>query len=65
MPTYTVTGLVTVTCWTEVEADSPEEAILIAKQRYVAEHHIDGSFEVEDYFHFDNDGTPTELRIEK
>lgn len=54
----------TVSCWTEVEAETAEAAQRIAANRDAAEHHIDGTFEVEECWHFDNDGTPEDLTVE-
>lgn len=65
MPTYRIGALVTVSCWTEVEAASPEEASEIAKSRDMAEHHIDGSYTEDECWHFDNGGTPDDLRVEE
>lgn len=66
---YTITGRMTVSCWTEVEAESKEEALKIANERanndYVAPPEISGTYEVNEYFHFDTDGTPLNLEIEE
>lgn len=67
---YTITGKMTVSCWTEVEAESPEEALKIAQERanneQVASVPIfSGSNPVDESFHFSNDGTPLNLEIEE
>ena len=61
---YMVHGLITVSCWTEVEANSKAEALEIAASRDMAEHHIDGSYPQDECWHFDNDGEPEMLRLE-
>lgn len=65
MTTYNVSGTVTVSCFTEVEADSPEEAIRIAASRSIADIHIDGSYELSECFHIDADGEPQGLHAEE
>lgn len=62
---YKITGIVSVSCYTEVEADTPEEALRIAMRRPLADIHIDGGNDVTECFHIDNDGEPTQLRIEE
>jgi len=66
---YGITGIMTVSCWTEVEADSPEEALKIARER--AEDEMVASLNaspftspVAETFHFQNDGVPSDLEIE-
>lgn len=63
MTTYYITGKVTVSCWTTVEADSEEEALEIAKNRELAGFEISGSYPENDCFHLDNDGIPYDLSI--
>ena len=65
MTTYSVQAKVTVSCWTEVEADSKAEALRIASKRDLAEIFMDGSSEVSECWHMDADGTPGELRIDE
>lgn len=60
---YLVSAVMTVSCWTEVEADSFDEAIEIASGRSVAEHHIDGGQLESECWVFDNDGEPTEYLV--
>ncbi len=43
MNTYIVSGTITVSCWTLVEADSEEEAVKIASGREIAQFQIDDS----------------------
>lgn len=63
---YTVRGVMTVSCWTEVEADSPEAALEIAEQREVGGLSISAIYPDEDEcFHFDSDGVPFDLSVEK
>lgn len=45
MNTYIVSGTITVSCWTLVEADSEEEAVKIASGREIAQFQIDDSYE--------------------
>jgi hypothetical protein len=58
---FLVTAHVTVSCYTEVEADSPEEAINIAEGRGLAEVIIDSPYSIGECWHMDNDGVPFEL----
>jgi len=46
MTTYSVLAKVTVSCWTEVEADSESEALRIASNREIAGIFMDESSEV-------------------
>jgi len=64
MQKFQINGKVTVSCWTVVEAETPEQALEIAKRRELCGFHIDGTYEDTDSFIFDNDGTPFELTIE-
>lgn len=62
---FMVNGIVTVSCWTEVEADSEQEAIEIASERQLAQLcHNPWSDSASECFHFEADGEPTELRAE-
>lgn len=65
MKKYTVEGLVTVSCFTKVQAESEEEAIKIAKDRELATFHIDRLYSKDEYFHFFDDGIPFDLKIDK
>jgi len=64
MPSYRIAAKVTVSCWTEVEAASEDEAKQIAASRDLAEFHTDGSFSVDESWHMDADGVPFDLRVE-
>lgn len=64
MKTYKVSGTVTVSCWTEVEASSEEEAMKIAYRRELAGFSIDGSYPVDECWHIDADGTPDNLKVD-
>ena len=48
---YQVNGTITVSCWTEVEADSEGEAIEIANARPMADVLIDGGYPVDECWH--------------
>jgi len=63
---YVVHGMVTVSCWTHVEADSPEEAREIAEARELADL-CHGPFDVpcDEAFHFTGDGTAYALCVEE
>lgn len=61
---FKISGHVTVSCWTEVEAETEEEAKRIASDRMLAEHNIDGGSDIDECWHFDNDGTPSNISIE-
>ncbi len=63
MAIFKISATVTVSCWTEVEASTEEEAKHIAARRTLAESHIDGSYPVDECWHFDTDGEPTNIRI--
>lgn len=65
MKTFKISGLVTVSCYTEVEAESAAAALEIAASRQIADFHIDGSYTIDECFHIEADGTPRELRIEE
>lgn len=59
----------TVSCWTKVEAESKEEALKIAQERADIENVasvpiFSGSDDVNECFHFSNDGSPLKLEIE-
>jgi hypothetical protein len=61
---YIVSGMMSVSCWTEVEADSKEEALEIAKQREASGMCYNPfTEEVDEEFHFSNDGVPIELTV--
>ncbi len=61
---YTVSGVVTVSCWTVVEADSEAEAVEIAEERNCAGLCCSPfSGRVDDEFHFSSDGEPTDLIV--
>ena len=62
MAIFNISGTVTVSCWTEVEADTEAEAIVIAGRRSVANVHIDGSSPVDECWHIDVDGEPENIR---
>lgn len=64
MPKFIVSGQMTVSCWTEVEADTAEEARSIAAQRAVADVLIDGGYQVDECWHLDNDGMPSIESVE-
>jgi hypothetical protein len=56
--------MMTVSCWTVVEADDADAALRIASNRDMATHHIDGSQYETECWNFDNDGEPQKLRVE-
>lgn len=59
---FMISGQVTVSCWTKVEAETEEEAINIAKKRVLADIHIDGSYQETEYWHMEIDGEPKDVR---
>lgn len=61
---YIVHAHITVSCWTEVVARNHAAALEIAAHRPVADHHIDRGNDIGGCWHFDNDGSPHNLRIE-
>jgi hypothetical protein len=61
---YKVSGTMVVSCWCEVEANSEQEARRLASKLDVADHHIDGSYPVDEAWHFDNDGMPDITSVE-
>ena len=65
MPKFNFTASVTVSCWTEVEAETLEEAKKEAKKRPLARLcYAPFSGEVDKYWHFENDGEPQEVKVE-
>jgi hypothetical protein len=64
MPIFDIAGQVTISCWTKVKAETQEEALAIARSRALADFHIDGSFGVDECWHMEPDGSPSELRVE-
>lgn len=64
MTTFNFAAKVTVSCWTEVEAATEEEAAQIAKGRELADVHVDGSFSVKECWHMDDDGMPYDLHVD-
>ena len=67
MPKFNVFGSVTVSCATVVEADSPEQAVQIAKGREMAELPavVFNGYPIEETWHFENDGVPEVVRVEQ
>ncbi len=61
---YQVNGTMVVSCWCIVDAESPEKARRLASSLDVADHHIDGSYRLDEAWHFDNDGTPDISSVE-
>jgi hypothetical protein len=55
---FTISGKVTVSAWTVVEAETEDEARQIALNRELAQIHIDASFPDDECWHIDNDGLP-------
>lgn len=66
MKEYKISGAITVSCFTKVEANSPEEALEIAKKRRVADITINAFDQEEDEaWNFDSDGEPFDIRIDE
>lgn len=61
---FNIGGLVTVSCYTVVEAETEEQALKIAQSRDIAQFYIDGSWDIEECFHIEADGTPYDLSVE-
>lgn len=61
---FLVTAHITVSCWTEVEAENEAEALQIAAARPVAEVLIDGGYPVDECWHLDSDGMPEITDVE-
>jgi hypothetical protein len=64
MRKFKVNGIVTVSCYTEVMANSAVEALEIANGRYLAEIHIDSGSPVDECWHIENDGEPVDLTVD-
>ena len=65
MKKYRVSGTVTVSCWTFVEAETEADALKTAARRDVADIHIDGTYEDTECFHIETDGEPQNLVAEE
>ncbi len=62
---YTVSGFLTVSCCTEVEANSKSEALEIAEEREVAELCCNPFIGTDDeVWHFGNDGVPQKTKVD-
>lgn len=62
---YKFIATATVSCWTEVEADSLEEAKEIAGDRDLSSLcYVPFSGTIDEEWHFDNDGCPFNIREE-
>jgi hypothetical protein len=61
---YTISGVVSVSCWTEVDADTEQEALAIAATRTLADVSIDGSYPIDENWHIETDGEPRNLVAE-
>jgi hypothetical protein len=61
---FIISGVVAVSCWTEVDADTEQEAIAIAAKRTMAEVSIDGSYPCDEHWHIEVDGEPQKLVAE-
>lgn len=62
---YMVHATVTVSCWTEVEADSKEDALKIAEERELGDLcHQPFTAGPDECWHIDTDGTPRELYVD-
>lgn len=64
---YNLTAHVTISVYTEVEADSEEEAIEIAKKRDVCQVNISSSYTPDEFWIAGEelDGEPTKIRIDE
>lgn len=66
MKKYKFRAEATVSCWTEVEANSAEEAKEIAESRDLAGLcHMPYTGEVDEEWHFDNDGSPLNIQLDQ
>lgn len=66
MAKYRAHAAVTVSAWTDIEADSLEEAKEIAEERELAHLNIHSLYPSEDEcWHFDNDGLPLDITVEE
>jgi hypothetical protein len=64
MKRYYITGTLSVTCYTEVDANSPEEALEIASYRNVSGLcHAPFLSNSDEEWNFDNDGEPFDISI--
>jgi hypothetical protein len=62
---YRIGGTLAVSCYTVVDASSPEEALEIAQERQVADLFYNAMSPGEDKaWNFGNDGEPYDLRID-
>ena len=65
MPVFKFRGSVTVSCWTEVEADTGEQALAIAQDRELGKLYPSSiSGDVSQVWHFSDDGAPQEIELD-
>lgn len=66
MKKYKLRAHLTVSAWTEVEAESPEEAIQIAQDRDVGSLCHGAIYpDSDEAWHFENDGIPLKIAIDE
>ena len=65
MPVFKFRGSVTVSCWTEVEADTQEQALAIAQDREMGSLNCFSiSSDVSEVWQFSDDGVPQEIELD-
>jgi hypothetical protein len=65
MKKYIVNGAITASCYTVVEANSPEEALKIARERPVANMCYNPfDQDVEESWHIETDGEPYNINLD-
>lgn len=65
MPTYKLKGVVTVSCWTEVEAETEMQAMALARRRELGNLNIFSiSGDISEVWHFGDDGMPQDIELD-
>lgn len=64
MPIFKISGIITISCYTDVEADTEEEALQIAEDREMMELPFNNAYGSDEYWITDSlDGRPREIHI--
>ena len=64
MPRFVIRGMMTVSCWTVVDADDADAALEMAGDRGVSSYGGNVGDDETECWNFDNDGEPQDLSVE-